>query len=156
MYSFAATPAATAVASARRSLARSFFSTSARAATAADGTADAQQMNEAAPKTATKKARKSKKATTTTPTQLSANSLPTPIFAATVSRSGSPLQASTLSAQLPPLVADQIAKCKQERAILRAAAPFLTIKPSEWSESKVAEFEAAGANIQARVCVCAP
>jgi hypothetical protein len=43
-----------------------------------------------------------------------------------------------------------IAACQREREKLRANAPFLTVKPSAWTVSKVAEFVAAGSDIKVR------
>ena len=74
-----------------------------------------------------------------------------PPLASVVPAFGGRVDIATSSAQFPPAVANRIAACQRERAKLRAAAPFLMVKPSEWTESKVAELQAAGADIQARV-----
>ena len=128
-----------------RAFARAFLATSSPAAVTAAESANAQRANKAAT-VATKKVRPTKKSPA--PPLMSSSSLP-PLALTAPAPSGSTLDNTTSPVQLPPLVAQLIATCQHERAKLRAKSPFLTVKPSEWTESNVAEFQAAGAKIEA-------
>jgi hypothetical protein len=66
------------------------------------------------------------------------------------STSGDPAPVSASPSQLPPSVAPVVEACALSRATLRAKAPFLKVKPSEWTDSKVKEFTKSGSDFKAR------
>jgi hypothetical protein len=61
--------------------------------------------------------------------------------------------AAESTAEHPPSVTSKILACQRERAKLRREAPFLTVMPCEWTESKVKEFQDANVDFQVRACV---
>jgi len=66
------------------------------------------------------------------------------------SASSASLPGELSSSAYPPSVQRVILACQRERAKLRTVAPFLLVKPSDWSEARVAEWTEAKVDIEAR------